>query len=1803
MPAQNDDPLCLEIGTEVSAKFKGAFCEAKIASCDKKIRVKVTVKNLPGETRPITSFVTEDLTALPGARLFVGEKTKVIISGKQYDCQITVLKDISDYHVVFNDGDTKDLRRSQMVLKGKRHYHSDRTLDAMPLTNPESFLTPVVRNAAKRAQQQKRKEALASEPSTSRQNPEDEDDYNDDEDDVEEEDAMSVDNAAQPVDQPRGKRQAAISARVDMQGVDDTQSDESDEEETTAAPKKEKQQQQQSAVPSEGEEEEEEDDKKEEDGDKDSDVSLQNGSTPSTSAAAAASDANTISKAERKKLEKLALKEEKKRRKEEKKAEQARQKEEDKERKKEERMRQQEQKRRLKLYKTAVEECMDRHEKSMRWILYHHSRRHSMKSVLRKIEAKMGKAPFVVHGKYRIRNFKLHVKWRDLTAKINTTCSSRYRKQWWRMSENFVSGCSKTYRLLRNRLRAKWVRQFLRRQEKERRVQFVVVHKDPMEGRRLLRHIEGGNDEKLTFAERCQIDQEDVDSATFRDHLHRREWYPAVLLPTVYPDTEGESKCLCRDVRNMEDGKVERVWEEDLMPFHWLPYFSAQQLREMVAKRPEEKRFPLSLGMRFARDYTNDRINVASLSPMLGWKRRRRYHIHRPRKHPKFTTAPSPTKRNEPLNEVPLAVELPEDPSYDSDSSMKNAPQEKKDLFLAVLMQSHDTLGTTLDTTPSVQGHDIDLYYFYQLAMKIGAPKKIHGSNPWTEWAKKLAPNAVGAEEEVKGVFTRCLEAYLQINAKLNWTMDSMMTVTERKTVTPGQYSENRKKRAIALGATPSQQQPSTSSSGPISSARGGRGGARGGAGRKRKNSLDTDIEKKKGRNSSSRATTSSPGPSDDPSQQPGPSNRNYDDEDRDESESVTASEDSSATTTIKRKSQTPSRRSLMPRREDGSSLSMPAKKGRPRKQQPLLLLDPGVSSPAVQRVPERGRSSAEYDPAFCRANVISDIKPNDSLRVFYNNAWFRGHAMEIKDDITHDLLDAMRIIQQADDAERATIKAEQFDVIDRAWRKGLSAKAHYTGWNARYDEFMNYQNFMVRKDSQMEARRRFKRLAMFDLKPETLAIVEDNFCMEQESLIRPNYLKLAREAFASVDVSPVRRRDNSPSPVRNGRIRRVELSEDEEDDDDDDDEEDKYRESLNRENDDDDDEDSENSPELGEFPVSPDSFRGVSQETEDTDPRRKSRERSELSTKSSETATSSSKLSPELGEPSSMSPKEEEEEGNEEGQEGKVEVDKSEDTSKPSGSENDRESGRESPDSATTSPEETETDAEQEVAGVGIVASQEEPDAESVNELESESSEPEYPPLDETKSNSSLNHSDEGLGQRISSAGSSDYPSGSHQKLTSPAPPPPVPVPSFQGTNSIPSSGPLFLNQVPRSSDLKHEDDDNDGREESRKRASSFGAHPVNKRYRRASGTTTDVNATLTPNPNLVEQQEKSGALTIDFRTEPITTGPIEPLVSTKSIGRRNTASPTTAFNTSGPLVPEQSAIVASHTPKPLGRPKKVVTAPPQLTVTPSPKHKVVVEKEKEEEEPKPGPSRTTKSPEIVPAAAKVEKSKARSVEKEKSSESRTPTPLDDEKPETDVTTTPREQNEQNITPKGGLSLRGKKGKRGGKFGGTGLVKPVKSGTSGSSTRKSQARNQNPEDVDDADTIQASGIPQHLLTTTPSHSTSRDGFVAQLKRMALEMAAAGTNRNFDELGPSEFENLLRDTPEDTNLILEERTNELKELFFQFKAEFLALEKRFRKSTEAAKKKAEAEASESKNRQSTSISPSPSSPQPSTSEQ
>ncbi|XP_052006850.1 AT-rich interactive domain-containing protein 4B-like isoform X1 [Xyrauchen texanus] len=131
------EPPYLTVGTDVSAKYRGAFCEAKIKTAKRLVKAKVTFK-------PDSSTAEVHDEHIRGVL-----KVGAVVEAKNQDgiyqeATINKLTDASLYTVVFDDGDEKTLRRSSLCLKGARHFAESETLDRLPLTNPEHFGTPVI---------------------------------------------------------------------------------------------------------------------------------------------------------------------------------------------------------------------------------------------------------------------------------------------------------------------------------------------------------------------------------------------------------------------------------------------------------------------------------------------------------------------------------------------------------------------------------------------------------------------------------------------------------------------------------------------------------------------------------------------------------------------------------------------------------------------------------------------------------------------------------------------------------------------------------------------------------------------------------------------------------------------------------------------------------------------------------------------------------------------------------------------------------------------------------------------------------------------------------------------------------------------------------------------------------------------------------------------------------------------------------------------------------------------------------------------------------------------------------------------------------------------------------------------------------------------------------------------------------------------------------------------------------------------------------------------------------------------------
>ncbi|XP_058149350.1 AT-rich interactive domain-containing protein 4A isoform X2 [Dasypus novemcinctus] len=160
-----DEPAYLTVGTDVSAKYRGAFCEAKIKTVKRLVKVKVLLKQ-----DNTTQLVQDDQVKGP---LRVGAIVETRASdGSFQEAIISKLTDASWYTVVFDDGDERTLRRTSLCLKGERHFAESETLDQLPLTNPEHFGTPVI---AKKTNRGRRSSLPVTEDEKEEESSEDED--------------------------------------------------------------------------------------------------------------------------------------------------------------------------------------------------------------------------------------------------------------------------------------------------------------------------------------------------------------------------------------------------------------------------------------------------------------------------------------------------------------------------------------------------------------------------------------------------------------------------------------------------------------------------------------------------------------------------------------------------------------------------------------------------------------------------------------------------------------------------------------------------------------------------------------------------------------------------------------------------------------------------------------------------------------------------------------------------------------------------------------------------------------------------------------------------------------------------------------------------------------------------------------------------------------------------------------------------------------------------------------------------------------------------------------------------------------------------------------------------------------------------------------------------------------------------------------------------------------------------------------------------------------------------------------------
>ena len=142
---QGGDPAVLPIGTHVSAKYKGAYCEAKVKSIDKQVKLRVTLKGPNGNNGASLTIRDKDIISIMGdGPLMVSAIAKIKLpdSGGESEATVKQIMDQSRYTVIFNDGDIATLKRNALCMKSGKHFNASESLDNLPLTHPEHFSSP-----------------------------------------------------------------------------------------------------------------------------------------------------------------------------------------------------------------------------------------------------------------------------------------------------------------------------------------------------------------------------------------------------------------------------------------------------------------------------------------------------------------------------------------------------------------------------------------------------------------------------------------------------------------------------------------------------------------------------------------------------------------------------------------------------------------------------------------------------------------------------------------------------------------------------------------------------------------------------------------------------------------------------------------------------------------------------------------------------------------------------------------------------------------------------------------------------------------------------------------------------------------------------------------------------------------------------------------------------------------------------------------------------------------------------------------------------------------------------------------------------------------------------------------------------------------------------------------------------------------------------------------------------------------------------------------------------------------------------
>lgn len=127
----------LEIGTDVSAKYRGAWCEGKVIKRQDIIMCKVAFESGQGTAQCKHSDIK--------GTLGINESVMALDSKSGHYLRATIqkLSDGSLYTVRFPDGDERTLKRNAVTLMGPQHYNNGDSLGSFPMTDPDEFGAPI----------------------------------------------------------------------------------------------------------------------------------------------------------------------------------------------------------------------------------------------------------------------------------------------------------------------------------------------------------------------------------------------------------------------------------------------------------------------------------------------------------------------------------------------------------------------------------------------------------------------------------------------------------------------------------------------------------------------------------------------------------------------------------------------------------------------------------------------------------------------------------------------------------------------------------------------------------------------------------------------------------------------------------------------------------------------------------------------------------------------------------------------------------------------------------------------------------------------------------------------------------------------------------------------------------------------------------------------------------------------------------------------------------------------------------------------------------------------------------------------------------------------------------------------------------------------------------------------------------------------------------------------------------------------------------------------------------------------------